>query len=175
MIRRRLIQILKRREPPGALIDARLLHERRPDETAAINLSGPRHMAERGKPRRPFALEQRLSLPVPDLLAPIALHARSPVVPDHRRRAEAHGPASILQPPADIDVIAGRSIDPIEPADRGKARAPERHVAARHVLGDFVGQKHMQRAARRIRDALADPAILRRDEIRTANTCVIGA
>ena len=44
-----------------------------------------------------------------------------------------------------------------------------------NVLGDLVGQKHMQRTAGRIRHALADPAVFGRHEIGSADAGVIGA
>ena len=56
-------------------------------------------------------------------------------MPDHRGRAEADRPPRVLKPPADVDVVAGGAERRVEAADRCKRRAPERHVAARDVLG----------------------------------------
>ena len=42
----------------------------------------------------------------------------------------------------------------VEAADRLEARLPEGHVAAGDVLGDLVGQQHVDRPAGRVGDAL---------------------
>ena len=57
------------------------------------------------------------------LLAQVGADRVAAVVPDHRRRAEAERPAALLQPPADVDVVAGHAELRVEPADRLAARS----------------------------------------------------
>src|SRR6516165_1578944 len=84
---------------------------------ARIDSPGPADMAERVAALRPFILELRLGLAVAVLLLPERADRVAPVVPDHRRRAEADRPAAVLQPPADVDIVAGGAKARVEAAD----------------------------------------------------------
>jgi hypothetical protein len=93
-------------------------------------------------------LEQRLGAAITQLLAPVGAHRVAPVVPHHRAGVEPERPDLVLEPPAQIHVVAGGSEAGIEPADRRQRRSPERHVAARDVLGLGVGEEHVHRPSR---------------------------
>ncbi len=109
-----------------------------------------------------------LAFAVADLLAPVALHRAAMVMPDQRRRGEADFPAARLQPPAHVHIVAGAQIDRVEAVDRQQRIAPERHVAAGHVLGDAIVEQDVGRPARRARDALRDRRVVGRDHVRAA-------
>ena len=117
----------------------------------------------------------RLRLAVPHLLPPVGADAAAVAVPDERRRREADRQAARLQPPADIDVVPRRVVRRIEAADRPQGVTPVRHVAARDMFrGPFVNQ-HVRRSARCARDALRQPRIVLRHDVRTARASHVGA
>src|SRR5262245_22268447 len=99
-------------------------------------------MAERVVPFGPLGREQRLSFAVRALLAPIPRRRVAGVMPVHCAGMKAEPPAAFLEPPADIDVIAGGAIAWIEAADRGERGSPERHVASGDVLGLAIRDQH---------------------------------
>jgi hypothetical protein len=78
------------------------------------------------------------------------------MVPVHRPGVEADPAAALLQPPAQVDVVAGGAVARIEAADRGERVAAKRHVAAGNVLGFAIGHEHVDRSAGRVGDALGD-------------------
>src|SRR5215213_3517539 len=104
----------------------------------------------------PLALEQRLGLPVLELLLEVVAGRAAAMVPDDRAGAEAHGPAAVLQPPADVDVVTGDPELVVEAADLLQPVLPEGHVAGWDVRGDLIRQQHVDRPAGRVRDALGD-------------------
>jgi hypothetical protein len=142
--------------PPQAVVDARAAQRQR---AAAVDAPAPGDVAGRVVLLRPGPLEQRLGATVAALLAPEAAHAAAAVVPHDGARMEAERPAARLQPPADVDVVAGDLELRIEAADRLQPRSAERHVAAGDVLGDGVAQQHVHGAARRVRDARGDEPV----------------
>ena len=95
-------------------------------------------------------------------------------MPDERRRREPDLPAARLQPPAHVHVVAGAQVDRVEAADGEQRLAPERHVAAGHVLGDAIVEQHVRRAARRARDALRHRRIVGRHDVRAAGADDVG-
>ena len=96
------------------------------------------------------------------------------VVPHQRRRRKADLPAARLQPPAHIHIVARAQVDRVEAADREQRFAAERHVAARHVLGDAIVEQHVRRSARRARDALRHRRIVGRHDVRPARPDDVG-
>ena len=68
--------------------------------------------------------------------------------------------AAALQPPADIDVVAGAQKDGVESSDLEERRAPHSEIAPGDVLGDAIVEHHMIRCARGARDALREPAVV---------------
>jgi hypothetical protein len=55
-------------------------------------------------------------------------------MPDHGRRTEAQRETSLLQPPANIDVIAGGAKCGIKAADFLQGGFAKSHIATRNVL-----------------------------------------
>jgi hypothetical protein len=88
---------------------------------------------------------------------------------------EAERPALLLEPPADVDVVAGGAVLRIEAADGPESAAAESHVAARNVLGHLVAEQDVGGPAGRVRDALGDRSILGRHDVRTADAHVVAA
>src|SRR5205823_7902121 len=98
-------------------------------------------------------LEQGLGSTVSALLTEIAPDRVSPPMPDDGAGVEPQGPAGALQRPADVHVVSGGDERRIEAADRLEALLPERHVAARDVLGLAIREQDVHGPARRMGDA----------------------
>src|SRR4030095_14955300 len=134
---------------PRARIDPRA--PERPDERQwAVDSTVPQH-ASVEELLRMLPQEPGLALAVADLLPPVRGNGRPMVVPNERGRGKANLPASGLQPPADVDVVSRTQKRRIETSDGQQGVAPEGHVAARHVFGDSIVEKHVCRGARRAR------------------------
>ena len=123
---------------------------------------------------RVLPLQEGLGLAVSDLLSPVRLHRWATMVPDDRRRAEADPVAPLEQAPADVHVVRRFLEDRVEPADFLQSALPERHVAARDVLGRSIVEHYLRRAARRSVDALRDPAVFRWHQVRPADADDVG-
>ena len=89
---------------------------------AAVERPSPARLPGRVVLLRPLPLEQRLGLAVAVLLLPVRADRVAAVVPDHGRGAEAERPAALLEPPADVDVVAGGAELRVEAADRLERR-----------------------------------------------------
>src|SRR5206468_1342953 len=94
-------------------------------------------------------------------------------MPDHCRRCEPELPSFLLNPPAEIDVIARDMKCRIKSADSFQRGSPERHVAAGNVLGDVVGEEDVNRSSRCVSDGVGNAAITWRRDVRPADTRVI--
>src|SRR5215211_8616240 len=123
-----LIERLEQRTSPRAVVDA--WPAKKPLSAAAsIEASVPCEVARRVVLLRPLPLEKRLRPAVATLLAPVGAQRAPPVVPDHRRGAEAELPPQLAQPPADVDVVACHAELRIEATDGreiGRASCRER-------------------------------------------------
>ena len=168
-----LVERLERRSAPRAVVDVPFPAQRQ-REAAAVDAAAPRDVADRVVPVRELAFQQRLGPAVPALLSPVGQHRVAPVVPDQGGRAEAERPARVLEPPADVDIVARGAKARVEPVYRAQRVGPERHVAAGYVLGLVVGEQHVHRTARRGGDALRDPSVVLRRQIRSADADVRG-
>ena len=62
-------------------------------------------------------IEPRFTFAVAHLLAPVGFHARPVVVPDERRGRKPDAKTLCLQPPADINVVAGAKVNRVEAVD----------------------------------------------------------
>src|SRR6187455_1544656 len=100
-----------------------------------VEAAAPRDVPQGVVPLRPLALEQRLGPAVLPLLLQKRAHRTSSVMPDNRSRAETERETLLLQPPADIDVVARDPELLVEAVDRLEACLSEGHVAAGDVLG----------------------------------------
>src|SRR5207247_10344306 len=113
--------------------------------------------------------EERLRLPVAELLLRIRAQGVAPVMPDHRGRVEPDRPATFAQPPADVHVVAGSPELRIESADRFEARPAERHVAPGDVLGLPVGQEYVDRTPGCVGHAVGDRPVTWRRQVGSAH------
>src|SRR5215218_3681609 len=98
--------------------------------------------------------QPRFAFAVPDLLTPIRACGRTVPMPHERRRSKADLPALRLNPPANIDIVAGPSKQPIEAANRRERMSAERAVAAGYVLGNPIVEEHRCRRTWRSRNTL---------------------
>ena len=106
-----------------------------------------------------FASSSASALPYPRCCFQYARNGRAAMVPDDRRRTEAELPALVLQPPADVDIVARRPELRVEPANGHKGVPPEGHVAARDVLCLPIGEQHVDWPAGRVGHAVRDQPI----------------
>ena len=169
---RRLVQRLKRRGPPDAVVDARAAPPQHAGEARAVHATGPAHVARPVVLLGPLPLEHRLRPAIPYLLLPVGSDRIAAVVPDHSRRVESQRPPPLLQPPTHVHVVAGDPELWIEAADRREARLANGHVAARDVLGLPVGDEDVTGSARRAGYALRDRSVAGRGDVGTADTGV---
>src|SRR5215207_2099844 len=112
----------------------------------AIQTSRPVEMPERVVAFRPFCLKQRLCFSIALLLFPVRLQGVPAMVPDHGARVEADAPASVLDAPAEVDIVSGGTKARVEAADFEETLPSHRQIAPGHMLGEFVGQQDMHRA-----------------------------
>ena len=91
------------------------------------------------------------------------------MMPHQRGGVKADRLSPILQPPAHIHVVSGGAIYRIEAADRFQIGFPDREVASRDVLGKFVGDQYVDRAAGGVGDTFRDRPISWRRQIRPAD------
>src|SRR5215471_11888340 len=92
------------------------------------------------------------------------------MMPHDSTWAECDSSAPKKQLPTDIDVIPGDSVLWIEGTEFQKCLFSECHIATGHMLGQFVFEENMSGISRRMVDALCEKAVLRRNQIRSANT-----
>ena len=94
------------------------------------------------------------------------------MVPNDSRRIEPDLQAAVLEFlefPANVNVVAGNLKSGVKSPYFLKAILAEGHVAARDVLGFFVGDQNMRRSTRRLRHAVGAPAVLTRRQIGTTD------
>ena len=130
-VRPSVVDRLEERRAPGSVVDAAAAVTEDPGESLVVEATGPGDVPAGGVTLRPLPFELPLGLAVIVLLLPEAADAVAAVVPDHRAGGEAERPAAFLDPPADVDVVAGDRELRIEAADGAQAFGAERHVAAR--------------------------------------------
>src|SRR5439155_17537079 len=126
---------LEGRAAPDAEVDAATTCARAVADAAPVDAALPRHVPGGVVALGPLALQQRLGRAVATLLAQVGAHGRAAMVQDDGAGAEAGAPAVLLQPPADVDVIARGAELRIEAADRLEVGLAHGEVAARQVLG----------------------------------------
>src|SRR5258707_10721234 len=153
------------------MIDSSLL-TKHPGESSTIEPSGPYKIAEGIIFLRPLPFQQGLGLPVVLLLLPIGTHRVAAMMPDHSSRAETQRPAALLQPPADIDIIARNAKLGIEAADRLKAGFTKGHVAAWNVFRLLIGKEDVYGVAWCIGDTIGNKSVARGRNVRTAHPSV---
>src|SRR4029453_5035568 len=97
------------------------------------------------------------------------------MVPDDRGGAERNHITGLLEPPAKIDVISRLMIFRIETADALKRPSMKRHVTARNVFGNGIGEQNVTGTAWRRRDTGLNPVLGRRRHVRTAYSGIAAA
>ena len=122
-----------------------------------------------------FEPQQRFGLAVPILLPEESPKSEPPVMPDDRGGVKCDNPPSLLNPPAEIDIIPGFAIFRIEAANAFERPAVKRHVTAGNMLGDGVCKQNMVWPARRRPNARLNPILCRRRDVRSADSRVIAA
>ena len=124
---------------------------------------------------RPFFSEECLGFRICLLLLPIGANGSPPVVPNHRGWAEPQAPATLLQTPADIDIVSSHPKARIKTSDCAKPVQTEGHIAARDVFGNLVCEEDMHRSTGRVRYGIRDQSVSGRRYIRTTDPNVICA
>src|SRR5262245_2028194 len=119
-------------------------------------------------------LKETFALAVADLLSPISSDRIAMMMPDERRGAEGQMPAALLQSPADVHVVTGLGVGRIEAPQLLERPTAKGHVTSGNVLGDRVVKEHVRRAAWTSRDALRNPAVVFRRDIRPAHADGVG-
>src|SRR5258708_16873863 len=124
---------------------------------------------------RPLLCQQHLGLSIVLLLPPVGAHRVAAMVPDHRCRAETQGPAALLQPPADIDIVASNTELRIESTYRFEVGFTKCHVTAWNVFRFLIRKENVDRAAWSIGDTIGDWPVARGCDVRTAYPGVLRA
>src|ERR1043166_6125081 len=122
-----------------------------------------------------FEPQQRFRFPVAILLFQESAKSETPVVPDNRSWAESNDPASLLDSPAKIDVIASLVIFRIETPCAFKRPPVKSHVTAGNVLGDCVSKQNMTWSAGCGGNARLNPILCRRRDVWSADASIIAA
>src|SRR6516225_1794060 len=104
-------------------------------------------------------LQERLCLPVTSLLAQVGARVLPPVMPDESARRDGDPVARLLQAPADIDIVAGLAVLPIEAIDRFQRLPAKSHVAAGNMLGNLVALEDVHWLAGGCRHARRKPTV----------------
>lgn len=135
----------------NAAVDA-LAAQRRDRVARSVDSAFPGAGSQTVEIARMFAHEQTLGFAIAILLAQIGSDRMAAVVPDEGSRVPGDFPAFLLNPPADIDVVARTFENRVKTADFFQRPFPEGHVAAGDVLGGLVIQEDRCRSARRGHD-----------------------
>jgi hypothetical protein len=164
----RSIESLEKRGGKRPMIDDWRPH-RYADARGRVNATMPLAATEPVKVLWVTTHEEGFRFAVAVLLFHVIAHRGATVMPHKSRRREAEGVALLLEPPADIDIIACLPKNRVEPADLFECPFIEGHVAAGNVFGYAIGEHHVRGAARRDHDRSGDPGIFRRQKIVTAD------
>src|SRR5712691_6244081 len=121
---------------------------------------------------RPLSLQEGLSLPIVYLLFPIGPHRVAAVVPDHGRRIESQCPASLLQSPAHIDIVAGNTELRIKPPYGLEGSFPKRNVTDWNVFRLLVREQDVDWATGCVGNTIGDRAVASGGEVWPANSRV---
>src|SRR5581483_4386464 len=106
--------------------------------------------------------EERFRLAVSGLLLQVGARRLAAMVPDERARCEGDPHSRLLQPPADIHIIARFAVLRVEAVDSLQGLTAKGHIAPRNMLGHLIIKEDMGGLSRRGGDTGRKPAILRR-------------
>src|SRR5437667_8510272 len=96
-------------------------------------------------------------------------------MPHDRSRAESNDAPGLLNSPAKINIISGFAVFGIEAANIVKRPSIKRHVTARNMLRDRIGEQNVTGPPGRSRDAGLDPILRQRCNVRSAHSGVVAA
>ena len=130
-----------------------------------IDAAAPDTTADGVKVFGMFARQQRLGLTIAVLLLEIGFDSGTPVVPDKPRRAEPEFVPPLLEPPAEVHVVACLPENGVKAADLLQRPFVKSHVAARNVLGFAVADHHVGRTAGGNHDRRGHQRIIGRQEV----------
>jgi hypothetical protein len=139
----------------------------------AIDLTAPFCCAGRAEKDQMFKAQQRFRFAIAILLFHKSSQCKSAVMPDNRSWAERNYPATLLNSPAEIHVVAGLPIFRIEPTYAFEGPTVKCHVTTGNVLGDRVRKQNMVRPARRPGNAGLNPILRWRRNVWSAHSGVI--
>ena len=169
-----MVERLEKSLPEHAVVDQRTAEEPR-EPRRAVYLSLPFRGARRAEKDEVLEAQQRLGLAVAFLLFAEGREREAPIVPHNRARRKRDFAARSLQAPAEVHVVARLAIFRVESADRVKRPAPERHIAAGHMLRDKIREEHVARPAGARRDRGLHPVHRGRRNVRPADARVAAA
>src|SRR5215203_4335854 len=119
--------------------------------------------------------QQRFRFAITVLLFQKSAQRKAAMMPDDRGRTERDYPSSLLNSPAEIDVVASLAILGIEPTYSFEGPTVKRHVTTRNMLGDCIRKQHMIWSSRRRRNARLNPILRRGRDVRSAYSGIIAA
>src|SRR5207302_7214347 len=144
---RGLVQALEEPAAEGAAIDDRL-GEAQAGQCGAVENAAPLAVAAAVELVGMLETQECLGLAITRLLPLVGTGRGPPVMPDKRAGSEGNPVAGLLQPPADIDIVACLAILRIETVDRLQGAAAKSHVASGNMLRHLVAFQDMRRLAR---------------------------
>src|SRR5262245_31536323 len=92
-----------------------------------VHSTAPADVAPEVEPFGMLPLQLVLRFTIAELLPEVSTDGWTPVMPHHRRRAESEVEASILDPPADVDIIARPCVHRVKAAEVKEDIPAERH------------------------------------------------
>src|SRR5690349_5233522 len=97
------------------------------------------------------------------------------MVPYHRGRAETEPPASLLQPPTHVDIVASYAVLRIEPTDRLESSFADRQITAWEVICLSIRDEDMDGIARCVIHPISHKSIAGRGDVGAAHGNIVCA
>src|SRR6266508_376587 len=120
-----------------------------------------------------FKAQQGFRFAIAVLLFQESAERKPSIMPDDCGRTERDYPSSLLNSPAEIDVVASLAIFGIESAYSFEGPTVKRHVTTGNMLGDCIRKQNMVWSARRPSNARLNPILCRRRDVWSAYSGVI--
>jgi len=129
-------------------------------ESFSVEPAIPCEMSDRIVLFWPFTFQHGFSAAIIQLLVPIGANGRTAMMPDHCAWMKAECPATLLQAPAEIHVVASDAKRWVETAHCFQSGATKSHVAAGQMFSNAVGNEHVRWIARRMVHALRNECVV---------------
>src|SRR5437016_5121085 len=126
MSHRRLVDALEQTGPKRALID-NVIGESQAPKRRTVQHSAPLAVAASVESVRVFEAKKGFCLAVPSLLSEVSARGLPPMVPDKCTWCECDPVARLLQPPADVHIVAGFPVGGVEAANGQESVPAKRH------------------------------------------------